>query len=236
MKILLIKPPLNSNLSYTTTTMYEPLELEYIAAAVDEYKVDIFDMRIEKDLIKKLRAFKPDVVGTTAYTCDVKTVKRILKEIKLYDNNIKTVIGGHHATFVPQDFAEPFIDTIFIGYADKSFKDYIDILANGGDIRSVNNADFVENGGIFFTEQHPINVDLDSLPMPARNLTQKYSRKYHDSLRNKLALVMTSRGCPFRCTFCACWKLMNGKYATRNVDSIINELKTLPDFVDLVYF
>ncbi|NIM11421.1 MAG: radical SAM protein [Candidatus Aminicenantes bacterium] len=234
MKILLIKPPLNPKL--ISTKRYEPLGLEYIAAAVSEYEVDIFDMRIEKNLMKKLRTFRPDVVGATAYTCNVNTVKRILKEVKLYDNNIKTVIGGHHATFVPQDFAEPFIDTIFIGYADQTFKDYIDIIANGGDIKSVNNVGFVENGGrgIFFTEQRPVNVDLDSLPMPARNLTQKY--RYHNSYKKKVALLMSSRGCPFRCTFCACWKLMKGKYVTRNVESIIDELKSLPESVGIICF
>jgi radical SAM superfamily enzyme YgiQ (UPF0313 family) len=232
MKILLIKPPLNPNL--ISTKRYEPLGLEYIAAAVDEYEVDIFDMRVEKNLMKKLGTFKPDVVGATAYTCDVNTVKRILKEVKLFNNNIKTVIGGHHATFVPQDFAVPFIDTIFIGYADQTFKEYIDILVNGGDIKSVNNIGLVEDKGIFFTEERPFNMDLDSLPMPARNLTQKY--RYHNTYRKKVALVMTSRGCPFRCTFCACWKLAKGKYTTRDVDSLINELKSLPESVGIICF
>ena len=232
MKILLIKPPLNPNIINTKT--YEPLGLEYIAASVEEYEVDIFDMRIEKNLEKKLRTFKPDVVGATAYTCDVNTVKRILKEVKRYDNKIKTVIGGHHATFVPQDFAESFIDTIFIGYADQTFKEYIDILVNEGDIKDVNNIAMVEDGGICFTEQRPEKVALDSLPMPARHLTQKY--RYHNTVQQKVTLIMSSRGCPFRCTFCACWKLMNGKYVTRNVDSLIAELKSLPRSSKIVCF
>lgn len=230
MKILLIKPPLNPHL--ISPKRYEPLGLEYIAAAVAEYDVDIFDMRIEKNLLKKLRTFKPDVVGVTAYTCDVNSAKRVLEEVKSYNHKIKTVIGGHHATFIPQDFAEPFVNTIFIGYADKTFKEYIDILVNGGDMKSVNNVGFVEDGGIFFTEQRHVKMDLDSLPMPARHLTQKY--RYHNTLREKVALVMTSRGCPFRCTFCACWKLMDGKYVTRSVDSLIDELKSLPRSVGIV--
>ena len=172
------------------------------------------------------------MVGITAYTCDVNNAKRILKEVKLYDNRIKTVIGGHHATFMPQDFAKSFVDTIFIGYADTTFKEYIDILVNGGDIKSVNNIGVVEDGKIFFTEQCPVKPDLDALPMPARHLTQKY--RYHNTLKEKVALIMTSRGCPFRCTFCACWKLMNGKYVTRKVDSLIEEIKSLPSSVRIV--
>jgi hypothetical protein len=74
MKILLIKPPLNPNM--VTTTRIEPLELEYLAASVHEHEVDILDMRVDRNLLKKLKNFKPHVVGTTAYTCDVNTAKR----------------------------------------------------------------------------------------------------------------------------------------------------------------
>ncbi|MFC1585488.1 cobalamin-dependent protein [Fibrobacterota bacterium] len=96
MKILLIKPPPNQIL--LTTTRYGPLDLEYIAAAAAGCEIEIFDMRIEKNLSKKLDCFKPNLVGITAYTCDVNTVKRILQYVKQYDRNITTVIGGHHAT------------------------------------------------------------------------------------------------------------------------------------------
>jgi len=234
MRILFIKPPLNPNL--ISVTRYEPLEFEYLAAGVKEHTVDIFDMRIEKNLMKKLDDFKPDLVGITAYTCDVKTVKRIFKEIKLYNNSIKTVIGGNHATFQPYDFAEGYVDVIFLGYSDHTLRDYINTIENSGDVTRINNLGLVEDNKIFFTEKKPHDVDLDSLPFPARHLTRKYQKKYHDSLRNRLALVMSSRGCPFRCTFCACWKLMDGRYVTRNALSVIEELKSLPEEIDIVYF
>jgi radical SAM superfamily enzyme YgiQ (UPF0313 family) len=215
-----------------STKRYEPLGLEYIAAAVSDHEVDIFDMRVEKNLMKKLRTFKPQVVGATAYTCDVNTVKKILKEVKRHDSSIQTVIGGHHATFVPQDFAQPYIDTIFLGYADQTFKDYIHTLDSGGDIRRVNNIGLVDDDGISFTESSPFAMNLNTLPLPARHLTRKY--RYHNSYRKQVALIMTSRGCPFRCTFCACWKLMRGKYVTRDVDSIITEIKSLPESVSII--
>lgn len=217
-------------------TLYEPLEFEYLAAGVQGHDVDIFDMRIEKNLMKKLNTFKPDIVGTTAYTCDVNTVKSLLREVKAYNSTIKTVVGGIHATFVPYDFAERTVDAVFLGYSDHSFRDYVNTLENGGDLECINNLGLVEDGKILFTDKKQYDGNLDSLPLPARHLTLKYMKKYHDSLRNRLALVMSSRGCPFRCTFCACWKLMNGRYVTRSVESIIEELKSLPEEVDIVYF
>ena len=123
MNILLIKPPFNPNL--ITKSIYEPLELEYLAAAVNEHRVKILDMRLDKNLMKSLHTFKPDVACITAYSCDIKTVKRILKEIKKYDDSIHTIVGGIHATFMPSDFEEQYIDAIFIGYADLTFKEYI---------------------------------------------------------------------------------------------------------------
>jgi radical SAM superfamily enzyme YgiQ (UPF0313 family) len=94
----------------------------------------------------------------------------------------------------------------------------------------------VKEKKLFFTQQIPFLPDIDSLPFPARHLTDHYRKKYRDQMKNKIAFVLTSRGCPFRCTFCACWKLMNGKYISRDPESVVEEMATLPDDVDLVCF
>jgi radical SAM superfamily enzyme YgiQ (UPF0313 family) len=233
MRILFIKPPLNPHLF--GFTRYEPLEFEYLAASVPEHEVEILDMRIEKNLIKKLDSFKPDLVGSTAYTSDVNTARSLMKEVKKHDSSIHIVIGGHHATFVPEDFAQSYIDTIFIGYADQSFKEYVDTLEEGENLEGVHNIALVKNGTLLFTDSKPF-LDLNSLPLPARDLTRNYRKKYRDSYWNRTALIMTSRGCPFRCTFCACWKLMNGRYVTRNIDSVIEEIESIPEDVEIIDF
>lgn len=234
MKILLIKPPLNPNL--ITASLYEPLELEYLAASVKSHDVRILDMRIEKNLHKELLNFRPNLVGITAFTCDYNIAKQILKEIKQFDNSIRTVVGGHHATFLPNDFVLPFVDAIFLKYADSTFPQYINAFDDPKQMRNIPNIGIVNKDKVFFTKQDITKPDLDVLPFPDRSLTSKYRHTYHDPLRNNLALVMTSRGCPFRCNFCACWKLMNGKYVTRTPKSILLELKSLPKEIDIVYF
>jgi radical SAM superfamily enzyme YgiQ (UPF0313 family) len=235
MNILLIKPPFNSNL--ITTTLYEPLELEYLAASVKDHNVRILDMRINPELINELIIFKPNLVGITAYTCDYNISKQILQQIKTFDKTIRTVVGGHHATFSPNDFVLPYVDTIFIGYADQSFPQYVNAFENQEQIKIIPNIGINSNGKIFFTEKNDSSkTDLNALPLPDRSLIKKYQHKYHDAVRNNLTLLMTSRGCPFRCNFCACWKLMNGKYITRSPESIILELNNLPKTIDVVYF
>jgi radical SAM superfamily enzyme YgiQ (UPF0313 family) len=234
MKILLIKPPQNPNL--TKTTLYEPLELEYLAASLRGLTVRILDMRIDRNLHRDLVNFKPDLVGISAYTCEYNTAVQILKEIRLSDKSIKTVVGGHHASFMPDDFVLPWVDCIFIGYADHTLPQYINALGNSNKLKEIPNIGIVENNSVFFTKRDLTFPDLNSLPMPDRSLTYKYRNKYHDSVRNRLSLLMTSRGCSFRCNFCACWKLMEGKYAARTPESIINELKSLPEEIEAVYF
>jgi radical SAM superfamily enzyme YgiQ (UPF0313 family) len=234
MKILLIKPPLNPQLLLARRE--EPLELEYLASAVKDQPVEIFDMRIDKNLARKLETFKPNFVGITAYTCDVRVAKDVLKEVKKYDHRIQTAIGGHHATLLPFDFALPFIDLIFLGMSDFSLPQYVREVENGGPVERVNNIALVKDGDLVFTERVPIDSNLDLIPMPARHLTLPYRKHYCDFTKKKTGLIVTSRGCPFRCTFCACWKIMDGQYLTRSPESIVEEYAGMPEDIDLICF
>ncbi len=234
MKILLIKPPLNRHL--VAPSGGERLELEYLAAAVREHDVEILDMRVDRRLAKKLESFRPRVVGLTGYTCDANSAKEVMREVKKFDGKIVTTVGGHHATFLASDFDLPYVDAIFLGMADLTFKTYIRILEEGGDVRSVNNIALRKERGLLFTESTPFAVDLNGLPFPSRHLTRHYRKAYRDQFRNRVAMVLTSRGCPFRCNFCACWKLLRGQYLIRSPESVVEELATLPEDIDLIYF
>jgi len=234
MRILLIKPPLNKNL--LAPNHDEPLELEYVAAAAAGHDVEILDMRIEKNLWRKLDRFQPDLVGVTAFTCDVRTASEVLQEIRKFDARIKTAVGGHHATILPGDFARPFVDVIFQGMADESFKQFVGLMAGGGDVGDTPNIALVGEKGLRFTERRPFHGDLDRLPLPARQLTNRYRRHYRDSVGNITGLIVSSRGCPYRCTFCACWKIMDGKYLTRSVEAVVDEFAALAAEVDLICF
>ena len=112
----------------------------------------------------------------------------------------------------------------FLWMADFTFRDFVHLLEEGKETSEVHNLALIRNGRLEFTEPEFPEVDLDRLPLPARHLTDKYRGKYCDLTRNRTAQVMSSRGCPYRCTFCSCWKVMNGKYYTRSPESIGDEL------------
>ncbi|NOX97727.1 MAG: B12-binding domain-containing radical SAM protein, partial [Nitrospirae bacterium] len=105
MKVLLIQPPPNLNtIGVESIFLNEPLALETVAAGIPHHEVRLLDMRLDSNLQYQLDTFRPDIIATTAYTVEVYTVNKILQKIKRYNQNILTVIGGHHATMIPEDF------------------------------------------------------------------------------------------------------------------------------------
>jgi radical SAM superfamily enzyme YgiQ (UPF0313 family) len=234
MKILLVKPPLNRNL--LAPNHDEPLELEYLGAAVSDHDVRILDMRFDGRLDRTLSGFRPDLVGITAYTCDYNVAISVLEEVKKFDPRIKTAVGGHHATVLPADFARPFVDVVFLGAADDSFREFVVRSESGRPVEEVPNLAFVREGSLHFTARGSAAQNLDLLPFPDRRLTREYRSRYRDRMNSRTGLVMTSRGCPFRCSFCACWKIMDGKYLTRSPESIVAEIAAMPEEVELICF
>jgi radical SAM superfamily enzyme YgiQ (UPF0313 family) len=236
LKILLIEPPPNSHDIVTGIAgLAEPLALECVASGVPEHEVKILDMRIDRNLQKKLERFKPDIVGATCNVVGVYVAKELLREVKKFDSNIFTVLGGHHATLKPEDFFEDFVDTVVIGEGEETFKELIDILEDSKDISNLRGIAYQKDGKFLITDERPL-LELDNLPFPKRELVEKYRNRYFRASWRPITSLYTSRGCPFRCSFCTMWKVNRGKYRTRSAESVVKELETIPekyiDFVD----
>ncbi len=230
MKILLIQPPLNKNIvGAGILYLSEPLALETIAAGIEQHQVKILDMRIEPNLEDELSAFSPDIVGCTGLTPDVYTVYSILEKVKKYNNNILTVVGGHHATMMPYDFNREFINVIVIGEGQHTFQELVDTYAQKGDFTQLRGLALPHNGKLTFTPERELSPDLDGFPFPARHLTRKYRTSYFRGTWRPVAALMTSRGCPFRCNFCAVWKHEQGKYRIRSAENIVAELEIIEE-------
>lgn len=230
MKILLVQPAKPEKaLGGEDFHIYEPLALEYLAAGVaGDHDVRILDMRLEADLDSVLRGYQPDVVGITSYTVHVNAVKRLFKQIKAFNTDIVSVVGGHHATVMPEDFYTPYIDVIVTGEGVFSFREIILRLEKKMDLSGIPAAVYVENGPIVI-HQGDRETDLDALPFPRRDLTAHYRNSYFSEWMRPLASIRTSRGCLFRCRFCALWKLTEGRYVTRKPECILEELGTIEE-------
>lgn len=228
MKILLVQPAKPEKaLGGEDFSIFEPLALEYLAAAVvADHEVRILDMRLDDGLDALLGNYQPDVVGITAYTVHVNTVKRLFHHIKSFNPEIFTVVGGHHATIMPADFCTPDIDVIVVGEGVVAFRDVIArreremrptkrLGAHGGESRPQ------------VIRQDEQGLDLDAFPFPRRDLTADYRKHYFSEWMRPLASIRTSKGCHFKCKFCALWKLTGGRYLTRRPECIVEELGTI---------
>lgn len=235
MKILLIQPakPLKA-LGGEEFSIFEPLALEYLAAGVtSDHDVRILDMRLDGDLDPVLREYEPDLVGITSFTVHVNTVKGLFRQIKAFNPAIVTVVGGHHATIMPEDFYVPSIDVVVAGEGVFIFRQIADRVEKKTGLSEIAGAACIESGPVMI-RQDGSGMDLDGLPFPRRDLTARYRNSYFSEWMRPLASIRTSKGCPNRCRFCALWKLTGGRYFTRSPERIVEELMTIEE--KYVYF
>ena len=235
MNILLIEPAkAPRTIGGEDIFLYEPLALEYLAAGVgQDHDVTLLDLRLEKDLPAALERVRPDVVGITSYTVHVNTVRALFAQIKAWDPRVLTVVGGHHATVAPGDFASPHIDLIVMGEGVFPFQEIVKRFEQGQGFDGLPGVAFARNGALVKTAPAPV-ADLDAFPFPDRRVTARYRPHYFSEWMKPLASLRTSKGCPYRCKFCALWKLAGGRYLRRQPEKVVEELAGLDE--EYVFF
>ncbi len=225
MKVLLIRPkPHKDTIGLQNVMICEPLELEYISSNIEPlgHETRIIDMIIErKSITHFLKEYKPDVVGITGYIAHVNIIKEYAKEVKEYDKNIKVLVGGVHAEVNPEDFESKHIDYIIRANGIKTFINILDSLEN----KTKTKLECVyTKKGKKATKETTFNYIF-----PDRSKVDKYRHKYYYMFHRNCSLMKTSFGCPYQCKFCFCRKITDGKYFTRTLDNIIEELKTIKE-------
>jgi len=235
MKVLLVQPPPGANSFVSKLGIPEPLALEILAATIPHHDVEIFDMRLDKQTLRnQIEHFQPDVIGAGCLTAGYYECVNLFEAIKQIDPNIITVVGGHHPTVMPQDFAGAFTDYIVIGEGEKTFHELVDTLELKHDIKEVKGLAIPENGNIHFTDERPL-IDLDEMPIPRRELTRHNRENYFRGTTKSYACLVSSRGCQFRCKFCCQWKLNKGAFRIRKPEDVVDELLQVQEnFIDFV--
>ncbi len=241
MRILLVQPPTSSKMvGFTSMVRTEPLALEIIAASVPEHEVKILDLRLDPSLDATLSSFKPELLGVTGYTPDVPTMLEICREVKSHQPEVITVVGGYHATLRPKDFDHDSIDVIVVGEGEITFRELISALEGKRDLDKVAGIIYRVDGHQVATKPRGLVEDLDKLPLPCRNLVDQYRKEYHFLFWDNPYTVETSRGCPYRCHFCAVWKFHQGKCRFRTPEMVSQELEGIESqvvcFVDDNFF
>jgi hopanoid C-3 methylase len=226
MNILLVRPkPDKETIGLQNVMVCEPLELEYIGGMLKSngYSVKIIDMILEgKPIGYFIKKESPDVVCLTSYIAHVNIVRNYAKLVKKSSPECKVVVGGVHAEVVPEDFVDPNIDFIVRANGMKAILDIIKLVEAGKDASTIDE--------VYGKDKPPCIKDTKfNFAYPDRSLVERYRKKYYYMFHNPCALIKTSFGCPYQCSFCFCRQITDGHYFTRELSSIIDELKSIEE-------
>jgi radical SAM superfamily enzyme YgiQ (UPF0313 family) len=229
MRILLVRPPVPAlTIGLKHVMCCEPLELEYAAAGLAGHEVRILDLLLERGLEERLRAWRPDVVGTGAYVTGVGEAKRVCRTAKALLPGCATVVGGVHAALAPEDFADPAVDAVALCDGTTQLPEIVAALAAGRPLDEVPGLALWRGGRTVRTAPRPyLPVPPDDLPLPRRDLVRHLRHRYYYVFHQPLALVKTTWGCPYRCSFCVPWRVTGGEVFSRSPASIAAELEAL---------
>jgi len=226
MKVLLVQPRQKPGVGFKNIAVVEPLGLEMIAAALEaRHQVMIVDLLESKDLIRVARAFAPDAVGISCcFTVDVPQSLRIAAFAKSLDSKPYVFVGGHHASLSPEDFSESAVDAVVVGEGEGTAVDLASAIETGQSVSHVSGLVINTPGGQIRTPPRDLIANLDDLPRPARHLTRRWRGRYFLGFLKPTATIETSRGCPFRCSFCSVWHFYGGICRFKSAERVVSEI------------
>lgn len=228
LKILLVRPKNISSIGVLNFVKVEPLELEYLASVctIENAEYEIYDGTIDKKSFKKkFKKIDFDAVALSCYINSVDIVKDYAAYVKKKNKETKVIAGGVVAEVVPELLYSPHIDIIVHSGGFEPFRRLLKSDFKEGSWKNIRGIAY-RDGEWWIKNQEEI-FDISYLPLPDRSHFYNNKDRFRYLNYKPLAVMKTSWSCPYECSFCYCKKLNRGNYIFRDVDSIIEEIKTI---------
>ncbi|MDZ7266794.1 MAG: B12-binding domain-containing radical SAM protein [candidate division KSB1 bacterium] len=179
-----------------------------------------------EDIREHIRRSGAEVIGISSlFTPFYREALRVAALAKEVDRSRPVILGGAHVNACPaQVLADPNVDFILLGEGERTLPALVcalleDRLANLAGVRGIG---YKVNGNLRLPEHGDLIEDLDSLPLPARELIEA---GHYCLGRKRLTMLITSRGCPYHCTFCSIFLTAGRRFRVRSLHRIIDEMK-----------
>jgi len=231
MKALLVQSPATS--PWVPRRQWEPpsIALATIAAQIDNHDVRVADMivwrkRSVERYLKLLREFRPDVVGFTSMTFQYDTALKFAYITIKFSSDIRTVLGGYHATLFHLQLAESqdnrYWDFLVRGEGDFSFGELLDCLeSDGTGLDKVLGLSYKEDGKFRHNPPRPLE-DLARIRIPARD--KRVAKGFHMYFR-RADVIETSRGCLHLCNFCSIREMYGRSFRVFPLERVLADIE-----------
>ncbi|MFQ5964189.1 MAG: B12-binding domain-containing radical SAM protein [Candidatus Scalinduaceae bacterium] len=229
MKIALIQPQDNSG--------YPPLSVAYLSSYLETkgYKVRVFDLQIpaqRQSWQKDIAGFNPGIVGVTAMTPAIVKAGKIGITCKKILPKAILVLGGYHLSFLPEETMRQYMvyDAGVIGEGEITLHELVNTVEHGENFDEVQGLIVRKGNELITTGQRERINNLDNLPWPHKHYDLDYYLwygGYSDIWTFKCASMIVSRGCPFKCRFCASQRFWSKNYRYCSPEYVIDEMKWL---------
>jgi magnesium-protoporphyrin IX monomethyl ester (oxidative) cyclase len=256
MKILLINPPQTFIVGSEPPAGNLPLGLMYLAAVLDKggYKVEILDAfmadcepqkngdtetvgmpfnLIEEEILSR----KPDIVGVAGpFTSQIDNTLKVVDLAKKVNPKILTVVGGPHVSTVPKEFLEEAkkVDIAVTGEGEYALLEIAQYSEAKKPLDKILGIAYRQNDVVIVNPRRPFLDNLDELPYPAYHLVDMdhylgNKKIGYRSFQNRAISMVTSRGCPFNCCFCAVHLHMGKSFRAHSADYVLNHIQHVVD-------
>ncbi len=208
------------------------------------YGVDVIDANLdnltEEQLEQEIRAKNPQIIGIGEMALEYRDcVHKSFEIIKKVNPEIITIIGGVYPTLSPEVVTkDKNIDYFIFGEGEERLINLLKAIETGTGFKDIDGLAYRKEGKLINQPMIKGGIqDLDSLPLPDYSLFDmkkymNYQQRFTQNFTFKqlpVGITMTSRGCPFRCTFCSSKEIYSQKIRTRSPENVLKEIDMLID-------
>jgi len=216
-----------------------PLGLGYLASYAlkyhPEYEISFYDAELLRksfqDIKEEVMRLKPDVVACNMTTPSYEHAVKTMDAVKEVGSSIATIVGGPHpSAFSYEVLLEDSIDACVSGEGEGPFLKFLETIDKGGDFNSIPGLSHKFNGRPYISQNRGYIEDLDTIPFPARHLMPIHL--YSPPVTKRVSTgrgsnMITSRGCPYECTYCETKVIWDRKVRYRSAQNVVDEMEEL---------
>ena len=229
-RIVLINSPILKGVFHHPLLI--PLGLAYLAAVMekDGHEVKVIDCpacKLDHENLKtELSRFDPTLIGITSTTPTTPSALLSARAAKEECPNAKVVMGGPHATFMDKEILSEVeaVDIVVRGEGEQTLLELAQKSEDPNAFKDIKGVTFRKDGKIIQTPNRPFIENLDEIPRPEYKFFDLEKYKIYGK---RFLPIITSRGCPYQCSFCVTSRIFGRKFRARSPENIVDELEWL---------